>query len=177
MKEGNIAELRNPGSMIHDLLTEVLRHGARKLLAEAIEIEVEAFLGDLHHLRDEEGRLRLVRNGYLPERQVQTGIGNVAVKVPRVRDRCPDPVEGPIRFSSKILPRYLRRTKSLEELVPWLYLKGVSTGEMAEALTALLGPGSPGLSPSTVTRLKEVWHEDLERWRKRDLSCPFGKRA
>ena len=111
----------------------------------------------------------LVRHGHLPEREVQTGIGAVPVKVPRVRDRAPE--GAPLRFTSTILPPYLRRAKSIEELLPWLYLKGISTGDFSEALAALLGPDAPGLSASTITRLKADWWDDYERWSKRDLSA------
>jgi len=114
---------------------------------------------------------RVVRHGYLPERSVQTGIGPVAVRRPRVRDRQPEGVGGRIRFTSSILPPYLRRAKSVEELLPWLYLKGISTGGFGEALAALLGPDAPGLSPTTITRLKMAWADEYERWTRRDLSA------
>lgn len=110
-----------------------------------------------------------MRNGYLPERDVQTGIGPVTVKMPRVRDRSATG-ENRIQFSSSILPPYVRKTKSLEALIPWLYLKGVSTGDFSEALAALLGRDAPGLSPATVSRLKASWQEDLDAWQGRDLS-------
>ena len=116
-------------------------------------------------LKDEEGRQRVVRHGYLPERRVQTGIGAVPVRAPRVRDRG-----GELKFSSSILPPYLRRTRSLEELLPWLYLKGLSTSDFSSALTALLGKDAPGLSANTISRLKEVWKGEYEQWSKRDLS-------
>jgi transposase-like protein len=138
-------------------------------LAQAVQEEVETFIREHAHLRDENDRARIVRNGYLPERDVQTGVGPVRVKAPRVRDRSGVKDE-PIRFSSKILPRYLRRSKSLEELIPWLYLKGVSTGDFKDALAAILGRDAPGLSPSTIARLKDVWRGEHEAWRKRDLS-------
>src|SRR5215831_19553097 len=115
-------------------------------------------------LKDERARQRVVRNGYQPEREIQTGIGEVPVKRPRVRDRA-----GEIKFNSSILPRYLRRTKSIEELLPWLYLKGLSTGDFATALTAIVGKDAPGLSAATISRLKEVWQEQYERWARRDL--------
>ena len=117
-------------------------------------------------LVDAAGRRRVVRNGYLPERFIQTGIGPVSVRQPRVRDRG----DGAIRFTSAILPRYLR-AKSLEDLLPWLYLKGISTGDFGEALAALLGSSAPGLSASTITRLKEVWGVEAERWQRRDLTA------
>ncbi len=165
MKEDSVITFRGPDAAIVDPLTEVLHRGARKLLATAIEAEVEGFVTHYEDLRDEEGRQCVVRNGYLPEREVQTGIGQVKVKVPRVRDRS----GSGIRFHSAILPPYLRRTRSLEALIPWLYLKGVSTGGFSEALAALLGPGAAGLSPSTITRLKESWGAELQRWQKREL--------
>ena len=106
----------------------------------------------------------------MPAREIQTGIGPVAVRCPRVRDRGAGAAGGKIHFSSAILPPYLRRTRSIEELLPWLYLKGISTGDFGEALAALLGPEAPGLSASTIARLKEVWQGELDRWQRRDLS-------
>ena len=114
---------------------------------------------------------RIVRNGHLPERLIQTGIGPVDVRQPRVRDRRAGEGAGAIRFTSAILPRYLRRTKSLEDLLPWLYLRGISSGDFSEALAALLGAQAPGLSASTIGRLKEVWQDEMERWQRRDLSA------
>jgi putative transposase len=136
---------------------------------------VAAFLAVHADLVDETGRRRLVRNGFLPERAIQTGIGAVPVRQPRVRDRGAGGYSGsePIRFTSAILPRYLRRSRSLDELLPWLYLKGISTGDFGEALAALLGPDAPGLSASTIGRLKEVWQGELDAWQARDLA---GKR-
>ena len=151
-----------------DLLTEVLRKGARELLAQAVEQEVQEWLCERSELRDEHGRKQVVRNGHLPERTILTGIGPVAVRQPRVRDRRP--VEERELFSSKILPPYLRKTKSLEELIPWLYLKGISTGGFQEALQALVGPECPGLSANTITRLKEVWQQEYDVWSKRSLA-------
>ena len=116
-------------------------------------------------------RRRIVRNGHLPERLIQTGIGPVDVRQPRVRDRRAGEGAGAIRFTSAILPRYLRRTKSLEDLLPWLYLRGISSGDFSEALAALLGAQAPGLSASTIGRLKEVWQDEMERWQRRDLSA------
>jgi putative transposase len=138
-----------------DVLTAVLRDGARRMLTQAIEAEVAAWIHDHAHLKDDAGRQQVVRNGHLPERTIQTGIGPLDVQQPRVRDRRPaDQREA---FTSAILPPYLRKTKSLEGLIPWLYLKGVSTGDFSEALQALLGPEAPGLSAATVTRLKAAW--------------------
>jgi transposase-like protein len=140
------------------------------LLAAAVEAEVSAFIAEHSDLVDEGGRRRVVRHGYVPEREVQTGIGAVSVRRPRVRDRAPGG-DGHIRFTSTILPPYLRRAKSVEELLPWLYLKGISTGDFGEALAALLGPDAPGLSAATIGRLKAVWADEYERWTRRDLSA------
>ena len=153
-----------------DPLTEVLRTGAQRLLAQAVEAEIEAHLADHKELLDDHGRRRVVRHGHRPERDVQTGIGPITVRVPRARDRTPDACGGPIRFRSALLPPYLRRTRSLERLLPWLYLKGVSTGAFEEALRALLGPEAAGLSASTISRLKAGWEQDCEQWSRRDLS-------
>jgi transposase-like protein len=170
MREDTVVEFRQPGSIEEDPLTEVLRAGARQLLVQAVEAEVTSFVEAHGHLTDDLGRRRVVRHGYLPEREIQTGIGPVAVRCPRVRDRGIGAAGGKIHFSSAILPPYLRRTRSIEELLPWLYLKGISTGDFGEALAALLGPEAPGLSASTIARLKEVWQGELDRWQRRDLS-------
>jgi len=169
MGNNSVTELKKPDSFIDDPITDILRQGARKLLSQALEAEVEFFLSQYGDLKDDAGRQRMVRNGYLPEREIQSGIGPVPVKAPRVRDRHADASQR-ISFSSLILPPYLRRTRSMEELIPWLYLKGVSTGDFSDALAALVGPGAPGLSPATVSRLKMTWQQDLELWQKRDLS-------
>ena len=147
MEQDNVVDFRRPDAPSGDPLTEVLRHGARALLAQAVEAEVAAFLAAHAGLVDEAGRRRLVRNGFLPERVIQTGIGAVPVRQPRVRDRGAGGGSAPIRFTSAVLPRYLRRSRSLDELLPWLYLKGISTGDFGEALAALLGPDAPGPCP------------------------------
>jgi transposase-like protein len=170
MQKDNVIEFKKPEPFVDDPITDVLRTGARKLLTEALEAEIEGFLSQYRDFRDNQDRQRVVRNGYLPEREIQTGIGPVAVKVPRARDRQTDQESGPIRFKSCLLPPYLRKTKSMEELIPWLYLKGISTGGFTEALSALVGKDAPGLSASTISRLKSIWQEDLEQWQKRDLS-------
>ena len=167
MKENTVVAFQNPSDFQEDPLTEVLQVGARKLLAQAVEAEVCAFLDSHSDLVDDLGHRRIVRNGHLPERAIQTGIGPLKVRQPRVRDRG----DGTIRFTSAILPRYLRRTKSLEDLLPWLYLKGISTGDFSDALAALLGTQAPGLSASTITRLKEVWGADVDRWQRRDMAA------
>jgi transposase-like protein len=167
VQEDNLVEYRNPGVAlpVADALTEVLRSGARELLQQAVEAEVAEVIAYFQAEKDEQGRQRVVRNGYLPERTIQTGIGDVPVKAPRVRDRA-----GELKFSSSILPPYLRRTRSLEELLPWLYLKGLSTSDFSSALTALVGQEAGGLSAPTISRLKEVWRLEYEQWRKRNLS-------
>jgi putative transposase len=171
MEQDNVVAFRCPDDRPEDPLTAVLRHGARALLAQAIEAEVAAVLAAHADLVDEAGRRRLVGHGFLPERAIQTGIGAVPVRQPRVRDRGAGARGSePIRFTSAILPRYLRRTRSLEEFLPWLYLKGISTADVSEALAALLGPDAPGLSPSTIGRLKETWQAELEAWQGRDLA-------
>jgi transposase-like protein len=167
--ETNVFQLGEPGSF-SDPLTEILRNGARALLAQAVEAELSAWLESHAEKRTADGRRRVVRHGHLPEREIMTGIGPVAVRCPRVRDRVGQARER-LRFWSAILPRYARRTKSLEVLIPLLYLKGISTGAFEEALTALLGKDAGGLSAATVSRLKEAWSEEHARWSKRDLSA------
>ena len=147
--------------------------GARELLRTAIQAEVSAFIGEHAHLLNEEGQQSLVRHGFLPERKLTTGIGVVPVQVPCVRDRGSNEDGSKIKFRSSLGPPYLRKAKSVEDLLPWLYLKGISTGDFGEALAALLGPDAERLSPSTITRLKANWWEEYETWRKRDLT---GKR-
>src|SRR6267154_1972122 len=169
MTETNVFQLSQPGTF-SDPLTEVLRNGARALLTQAVEAEVAALLSCHADKLTDDGRQRLVRHGHLPEREIVTGIGPVAVRCPRVRDRAGEGSER-IRFSSAILPPYARRSKSLEVLIPILYLKGVSTGDFEEALVALVGKDAPGLSASTIARLKEAWTEEHARWQKRDLSA------
>lgn len=168
MSEFTIAQLPDPSGFSTDALTDVIRAGARQLIEQAIQAELAALMSSFSGDRLEDGRARLVRHGHLPEREVMTGIGPVSVKVPRVRDRAS--VEDKIIFTPSILPRYLRKAKSVEDLLPWLYLKGVSTGDFTEALAALLGPNAKGLSAKTITRLKADWWQDYETWQKRDLS-------
>jgi transposase-like protein len=167
----NVVRLIQPGAF-DDQLTDVLRNGARALLAQAVEAEVAGFLAKHAECKTEDGRKRVVRHGHLPEREVMTGIGPVAVKQPRVRDRgatADDP--GRIRFSPAILPPYMRRSKSIETLLPILYLKGISTGDFSEALSCLLGKDAVGLSPSAIGRLKDSWLDEHAAWQKRDLSA------
>jgi putative transposase len=154
-------------STSRDTLTDILRQGAQAMLTAAIEAEVAQWIGEHERLRDERGHRQVVRNGYLPERSITTGIGPVRIRQPRVHDRRPADEAEP--FSSKILPPYLRKTRSIEELLPWLYLKGISTGDFNEALSALVGPECPGLSASTVTRLLAQWQDEYKDWSKRSL--------
>jgi transposase-like protein len=169
-ENSNVVRLRQPDE-IDDPLTEVLRAGARQLLAQAVELEVEAFLAERADLKLVDGRTRLVRHGHGPEREVQTGIGAVAVARPKVRDRGGAEDGDRIRFTSAILPLWARRTRSLDALLPTLYLRGVSTGDFQEALSALLGKDAPNLSPSVVSRLTAEWQTEYERWQARDLSA------
>jgi putative transposase len=170
MSPTTVVPLRRPDE-IEDPLTGVLRSGARRLLAQAVEAEAEAFLATLAGVRLADGRERLVRHGHGPERQVQTGIGPVAVRRVKLRDRGTGEAAERIRFTSSILPRWARRTPSLDALLPVLYLRGVSMGDFQEALGALLGKDAPNLSPSVVARLRGEWEADHARWQRRDLSA------
>jgi len=151
-------------------LEDILRQGARQMLLNAIEAEVEDYLARHEHCRDGAGRRLVTRNGHAQERTILTGVGPLKVQAPRVEDRRVGEDGKKIRFTSAILPPYLRKTKSMEELIPWLYLKGISTGDFSEALAALLGPDCPGLSATTVVRLKEQWNQEYEAWSKRSLA-------
>ena len=171
MSNDNVFKLIQPGAF-DDQLTEILRQGARTLLAQAVEAEVANFLAKHADLKTEDGRQRVVRHGHLPEREVLTGIGSVAVRQPRDHGHgagAGDP--GRIRFSPAIVPPYVRRSKSIETLLPILYLKGISTGDFSEALAALLGKDAPGLSPTAIIRLKDGWIDEHDAWQKRDLSA------
>jgi transposase-like protein len=165
-----VVPLRQPDE-VDDPLTAILRSGARRLLAQAVEAEAEAFLAAMKGARLPDGRERLVRHGHAPERLVQTGIGPVAVRRAKLRDRGAGDGAERIRFTSAILPRWARRTRSLDALLPVLHLRGVSTGDLQEALGALLGKDAPNLSPSVVARLKAEWEADFARWQRRDLSA------
>ena len=170
MSKDTVIDFKKPETFFDDPLTDILRQGARQLLSAALEAEIQGFLQQYKELTDDKGCQRVVRNGYLPEREIQTGIGQVSVRAPRIRDRQPNSQNGRIRFTSAILPPYLRRTKSIETLLPWLYLKGISTGDFTEALTALLGKDAPGLSATTISRLKTIWQDEYKQWQQRDLS-------
>ena len=168
--DSTVVSLRQPDT-IEDPLTAILRSGARRLLAEAIEAEAEAFLTTMKGMQLPDGRDRVVRHGLGPERLVQTGIGPVEVRRVKLRDRGTSERAERIRFTSAILPRWARRTRSLDALLPILYLRGLSMGDFQEALAALLGKDAPNLSPSVIARLKGDWQTDFERWQKRDLSA------
>ena len=170
MSKDNLIDLKKPEAFVDDPMTDILRQGARRLISAALEAEIETFLKQYKEIAGDKGCQRIVRNGYLPEREIQTGIGQVSVKVPRIRDQHPQSQDGRVRFTSSIIPPYLRKTKSIETLLPWLYLKGVSTGDFTEALAALLGKNAPGLSATTISRLKMIWHSEYKQWLQRDLS-------
>jgi len=164
MHEDSVVPFRRPGE-VRDELTERLRSGARRLLEEAVAAELEEFLSSMSGRRDVRGRAGVVRNGYQPERAVLTGIGPVAVKLPKVRSRDGESAV----FRSAIVPPYVRRTRSVDVALPWLYLHGISTGDMANALRGLVGAGAANLSPAVVSRLKRVWFDEYESWRSRKL--------
>lgn len=167
MNNDNLIEFKTPetAETFTDALTTLVRQGARQIIAQAVEAELVEFLSQYQHLKDAQGRTAVVRNGYLPERTITTGVGEVEIQVPKVRDRT----RQGIKFNSALLPPYLKRSLSVEEVLPWLYLKGVSTGDFAEALSALLGAQATGLSASTISRLKAKWIEEHQDWQKRSL--------
>lgn len=162
MTDSKVIQLNSP---VEDPLNAVLKRGATQLLAKAVEAELAELLAQYSAL-EVDGKLAVVRNGHLPERTIQTGLGDIPVKVPKVRDRSG---QG-IKFNSALIPPYLKRTKAVEEFIPWLYLKGISTGDMQPALETLLGENAKGLSANTVSRLKQQWETDYDTWRQRDLS-------
>lgn len=167
MQDSTTKSVAFPSLTSEDVLTGILRDGAQRMLATAIEAEVTDWIDCHAHLKDGNGHRQVVRNGFMPERNITTGLGDVQVRQPRVHDRR---VEGQKeRFTSRILPPYLRKTKSIEDLIPWLYLKGISTGDFPDALAALLGPDAAGLSATTVTRLKSHWENEYGDWSKRSL--------
>ena len=168
--DSTVVPLRQPEA-VDDPLTAVLRHGAQRLLAQAVEAEAEAFLARMEGLRLADGRERVVRHGHGPERLVQTGIGAVPVRRVKVRDRGADRDGERVRFTSALLPRWARRTRSLDALLPILYLRGLSMGDFQEALGALLGRDAPNLSPAVIARLRDEWQADYARWQRRDLSA------
>ena len=169
-KNSSVVRFRQPDAM-DDPLTGILRSGARRLLTQAVEMEAEAFLATMKDLKLPDGRGRVVRHGHGPERTIQTGIGPVEVSAVKIRDRGAALDGDRIRFSSAILPKWARRSKSLDALLPVLYLRGVSTGDFQEALAALVGKDAPNLSPAVISRLTAEWQADYEAWQKRDLSA------
>ncbi len=169
MTEDKVVTLRQEGDIV-DPLTEILRAGARRLIAQAVEAEFDAFLASHEDKALPDGRRRVVRHGHDPARIIQTGVGPVEVQKPKARDR--GAAEGErIRYASSILPQWARRTKSLDALLPALYLRGVSAGDVQDALSALLGKDAANLSPSVISRLKGLWLGEYESWRKRNLSA------
>ena len=170
MNENRVVHLR-PKDEIDDPLTEILRSGARRLIAQAVEIEFDTFLALNADLRLADGRERVVRHGHAPARTIQTGIGPVEVQKPKARDRGAAEAGERIHFTSAILPKWARRTKSLDALLPALYLRGISAADFQEVLTALLGTDAPNLSPAVIGRLKGEWEDEYRRWQERDLSA------
>lgn len=166
MSKSNLHALSQPEVANNDPLHDLIRQGARDLIARAVETELEGLLSQHADVTTPEGRQAVVRNGHLPKRTIQTGVGDVDVQVPKVRDRS----GSGIRFNSQLLPPYLKRAQSMEELIPWLYLRGVSSGDFQEALSALVGEQARGLSANTVSRLKARWLEEHQGWQRRDLS-------
>jgi putative transposase len=165
MEDNNVVELAGRDSSV-DPLTDLLKTGAQRLLLQAVEAELEDFLGQYCDQRTSDGKAVVVRNGHLPERSLQTGLGPVTVKVPKVRSRMGKPVT----FRSALVPPYVRKTKTLEAALPWLYLKGISSGEMGAALKVLIGPEAEGLSASTVSRLKQAWAQEYKDWQRESLA-------
>jgi transposase-like protein len=170
MSEDKVVPFRQKDE-IDDPLTEILRSGAKRLIEQAVEAEFAAFLGLHADLKLPDGRQRIVRHGHDPVRPIQTGIGPVAVERPKARDRGASSAKERIRYSSSILPKWARRTKSLDVLLPALYLRGISTGDFQEVLNALLGKDAPNLSPAVIARLKGEWEDEYKLWQKRDLSA------
>ena len=166
MNDFTLKAVAIPEVTINDPLSELLRVGARGLIAQAVEAELAMMLMKHEDKTLPDGRAAVVRNGYLPERTIQTGLGDVDIRVPKVRDRS----KAGIKFNSDLLPPYLKRSTSIEEMLPWLYLKGLSTGSYGEALSSLLGEQAKGLSANTISRLKSQWIDEHTEWRKRDLS-------
>ncbi len=165
MSKNKVIVFKKPGEISGDPLTELLRTGAQRLITDAVEAELQVLLGQYTALRNGQGHQQVVRNGYLPEREIQTGIGPVKIRIPKIRDKS----RQGIKFNSMLVPPYLRKTKSVEDMLPWLYLKGISTGDFQEALQALLGSEAKGLSASTISRCKKTWEEEHETWNSRSL--------
>jgi transposase-like protein len=169
-RDTTVIPFRQPET-IDDPLTEIAREGARRMLAQVLIAEADAFVAQWKDLKLPDGRDRVVRHGHGPQRAIQTGVGAVEVRRAKVRDRGDVGTADKIRFTSAILPKWARRTKSLDTLLPILYLRGISTGDFQEALTALLGKDAPNLSPAVVARLTAGWQAEYDAWQKRDLSA------
>ncbi|PZO15655.1 MAG: IS256 family transposase [Leptolyngbya foveolarum] len=167
MTQDNLVKFKTPETPenFSDALSALIRSGAQQIIAQAVEAELNELLGEYQAVKDDSGRQAVVRNGYLPARTITTGVGEVEVQVPKVRDRT----GSGIKFNSSLLPPYLKRSRSVEEVLPWLYLKGISTGDFAEALSALLGPEAKGLSSATISRLKAKWQEEHSAWQTRSM--------
>ena len=168
-KNARIENLNPEENITQFPLDEIVRRGAKKMLEQALEIEVDSFLERHQYLLDDEGRRLIVRNGYAKERKIVTGAGQLGVRTPRVDDRVLETLKED-RFQSSLIPPYLRRSKNIDDLLPWLYLKGISTGDFTEALQSLLGKDVIGHSAEQIVRLKNVWQTEYEAWNKRDLS-------
>lgn len=166
MDKSKVVALKTSRENSADPLTELLRNGAKQLIAEAVEAELQEFLAQYAELRNEKGHRQVVRNSYLPEREILTGIGEVKVRIPKVRDKSG---QG-IKFNSALVPPYLRKCKNVEDLLPWLYLKGISTGDFQEALQSLVGVDAKGLSSSVISRCKRVWEKEHKSWDRRSLA-------
>lgn len=170
MRKNNPKSFINPEENINLFpLDEIVRKGAKRMLEQALETEVDSFLERNQYILDDEGRRLVVRNGYAKERKIITGAGQLEVRTPRVDDRALESLKEN-RFQSSLIPPYLRRSKKIDDLIPWLYLKGVSTGDFTEALQSLLGKDVIGHSAEQIVRLKSVWQAEYEQWAKRDLS-------
>lgn len=165
MSKSNVIDLKEPDLLTTDPLTELLKQGACKLIQQAVEDELEVLLNNYADQKTADGHAAVVRNGYLPKRELQTGIGPVTVQIPKIRSKDGTPVT----FHSALVPPYVRKTQSLEAALPWLYLKGISSGEMSDALKVLVGSAAKGLSASTVSRLKKVWSDEYREWCQRRL--------
>ncbi len=164
MSKDSVVEFRTPAA-IEDPLTELLRTGAKRMIQQAIEAELADLLAQYEGQVDEQGRRAVFRNGYQPEREILTGVGQVAVKMPKVRSRTGEPVV----FRSSLVPPYVRKARRVEAALPWLYLKGIATGQMQEALEVLVGPETKGLSASVISRLKKEWEAEYAEWCRRDV--------
>ena len=169
MTESTPVHQLHPATITEDALTLLIREGARAVLAEAITAEVDEHIERFRSVVDENGNRRVVRNGYLPERVIQTGVGELPIKQSRVRVKGSQPGDEELKFTSKLIPPYLRKTENLEDLIPWLYLRGISTNDMTDALAGLLGVNPEGFSASSVVRCKKVWENEFEAWEKRSL--------